>query len=303
MKKSVKVTLIVAAALVGLGLCLSAAGFAMGGRFSDLRNLRFDPATGAWEQASTPTPTETLYTGSDYILPEGTDITALDIDWISGEVEILVTDDSDILVREQPDRETSRSYAMVVTDEGGVLRVRYTSAEFLSLTDLPGKKLTVRLPRAVAENLTEVRLNSVSADFDVAALTVGETFSFASTSGDLETGPITAKNAAAKLSTVSGKIELDGSFHQITGESTSGDYALALRSCPETLELVAVSGSVELKLPDSMDFQLDYSTVSGDLESEVALQHKDGLYCRGTAAGCAITIVTTSGDLDMERLS
>ena len=63
MKKSVKVTLIVAAALVGLGLCLSAAGFAMGGRFSDLRSLRLDPATGAWEQAETPTPTEALYTG------------------------------------------------------------------------------------------------------------------------------------------------------------------------------------------------------------------------------------------------
>mgnify|MGYP000004308713 CR=1 FL=1 len=31
MKKSVKVTLIVAAALVGLGLCLAVAGFALGG--------------------------------------------------------------------------------------------------------------------------------------------------------------------------------------------------------------------------------------------------------------------------------
>ena len=35
MKKSVKVTLIVAAVLVGLGLCLAVAGLAMGGRFSD----------------------------------------------------------------------------------------------------------------------------------------------------------------------------------------------------------------------------------------------------------------------------
>ena len=50
MKKSVKVTLIVAAVLVGLGLCLAVAGLAMGGRFSDLRNLHLDPATGQWEQ-------------------------------------------------------------------------------------------------------------------------------------------------------------------------------------------------------------------------------------------------------------
>ena len=47
MKKSVKVTLIVAAALVGLGLCLAVAGLAMGGRFSDLRNLHLDRPMGA----------------------------------------------------------------------------------------------------------------------------------------------------------------------------------------------------------------------------------------------------------------
>ena len=60
---------------------------------------------------------------------------------------------------------------MVVTEQDGVLKVRYAADEFLTLPDLPPKKLVVRLPRAVAENLTEVQLNSVSADFDVAALT------------------------------------------------------------------------------------------------------------------------------------
>ena len=79
MKKSVKITLIVAAALVGLGLCLSAAGFAMGGRFSELKDLHLDPATGKWEQQSTREPTENLYAGGDYI-SDKTDITILDID-------------------------------------------------------------------------------------------------------------------------------------------------------------------------------------------------------------------------------
>lgn len=296
MKKSVKVTLIVAAALVGLGLCLSAAGFAMGGRFSDLRSLRLDPATGAWEQAETPTPTEALYTGSDYILPEGTEITALDIDWISGEVEILVTSDSDILVREQPEHETSYSYAMVVTEQDGVLKVRYAEDAFLTLPDLPAKKLTVQLPRAVAEHLTEVQLNSVSADFDVAALTVKETLTFDSVSGDLETDPITADSA--ELTTVSGKIDLDGSFRQVTGGSTSGEVDLTLRKCPDRIELNTVSGNVDLELPRNAGFTLDYSTVSGDLESDFPLTA--GGTC-GDGSG-SITIDTTSGDLKIEDL-
>ena len=96
MKKSVKVTLIVAAVLVGLGLCLAVAGLAMGGRFSDLRNLHLDPATGQWEQTEETRDRTGDYTGSDYYLPAGTSITALDIDWISGEAEILVTNDADI---------------------------------------------------------------------------------------------------------------------------------------------------------------------------------------------------------------
>lgn len=296
MKKTVKVTLIVAAALVGLGLCLSAAGFAMGGRFSDLRSLRLDPATGAWEQAETPTPTEALSTGSDYILPEGTEITALDIDWISGEVEILVTSDSDILVREQPEHETSYSYAMVVTEQDGVLKVRYAEDAFLTLPDLPAKKLTVQLPRAVAEHLTEVRLNSVSADFDVAALTVKETLTFDSVSGDLETDFLTADSA--ELTTVSGKIDLDGSFRQVTGGSTSGEVDLTLRKCPDRIELNTVSGNVDLELPRNAGFTLDYSTVSGDLESDFPLT-TDGTCGDGSGS---ITINTTSGDLKIEDL-
>ena len=135
MKKSVKVTLIVAAALVGLGLCLAVAGLAMGGRFSDLRNLHLDPATGQWEQTEEKREQTGDYTGSDYYLPAGTSITALDIDWISGEAEILVTNDADILVREQPERGISASYAMVVTEQDGVL---YADMEKLTQLILDG---------------------------------------------------------------------------------------------------------------------------------------------------------------------
>lgn len=299
MKKSVKVTLIVAAALVGLGLCLTTVGFCMGGRFSDLRNMRLDPATGRWEQTEETRDQTGDYSGSDYILPEGTSITALDIDWTSGEAEILVTNDADILVREQPERGISASYAMVVTDTDGVLKVRYAEDEFLTLPNLPAKKLEVYLPRAVAENLTEVRLNSVSADFDVAALTVKEALIFDSVSGNLETDFITADRA--EVNTVSGKIDLDGSFRQVTGGSTSGEVDLALRKCPDRIELTTVSGDVELKLPQNAGFSLDYSTVSGDLESDLPLTtERNGGHICGDGSG-RITIDTTSGDLTIEK--
>ena len=301
MKKSVKVTLIVAAALVGLGLCLAIVGFCLGGRLSDLRDLHFDPASGQWEQTEETRDQTGDYSGSDYYLPAGTSITALDIDWISGEAEILVTDDTDILVREQSERGISASYAMVVTDEDGVLKVRYAEDEFLTLPNLPSKKLEVHLPRTIAESLTEVCLSSVSADFDVAALTVKNTLIFDSVSGDLETDAIAAENADVSLTSVSGKIELDGSFRQVTGESTSGEIDLTLRSSPEKLNLVTVSGDVELKLSRDAGFTLDYSTVSGDLECDFAAKRSgEKLICGD--GGCVISIATTSGDLDVEML-
>ena len=301
MKNSVKITLIVAAALVGLGLCLAAVGFCLGGRFSDLRDLRFDPATGQWEQVPAGKPTTDDYTGGDYV-SDKTDITVLDIDWVTGDVKILLTDDDTITVTEKVGYNGYNAHPMVVTDDNGVLRIRYAEETWLSAIDPPQKELTVYLPHAVAEGLTEVTLGSVSADFELDALTVRDAFSFSSTSGDLKTGVITADAAAAELSTVSGKLELDGSFLQLTGESTSGEIDLALRNSPEKLDLVTVSGDVELKLRGSTNFWLDYSTVSGDLESESDLQQRDGHYYRGLTMGCAMTITTTSGDLTIEEL-
>ena len=295
MKKSIKITLIVAAALVGLGLCLSVAGFAMGGRLSELRNMHLDPATGQWEQVNEAGNVVNDYTGGDYALPEGTDITALDIDWVSGEVEILVTSGSAVSVMERVERGTSPAYAMAVSEQDGVLKVRYVEDEFLTLPDLPSKKLVVHLPREVAENLTEVRLSSVSADFDVEALTFDDAFR------EEEIAFVKADTVA--VSTVSGKIELDGSFRRVTGGSTSGEIDLTLRSCPEKLNLTSVSGDIELELPEDAGFTLNHSTVSGGLSSELRLNWKwNDLYTYGDSDSSEFTVSTTSGDLDIKKI-
>lgn len=301
MKKSVKITLIVAAALVGLGLCLSAAGFAMGGRFSELKDLHLDPATGKWERQSTREPTENLYAGGDYI-SDKTDITILDIDWITGDVKVRLTNNDTITVEEMVSDNGYDAHPMVVTDDSGILKIRYADKAWMNAIDPPQKALTVYLPREVAENLTEVSFSSVSADFDVDPLTVREKFAFSSVSGDLKTDAITAENVNAEVSTVSGKIELDGSFLRVTGESTSGKIDVKLRNCPEKLNIVTVSGDVELELPDSTNFWLGYDTVSGEIDCEVPVQRDGEHYYRGLSMGCDISISTTSGDLKIERL-
>ena len=97
MKKSVKITLLVAAVLVGLGLCIAVVGALMGGRISDLRNTYYDGRE--WHHGDA---LDGSYTGGEIRVPAES-ITALSIDWVAGDVKIMVTDGEEIVVTEHAD--------------------------------------------------------------------------------------------------------------------------------------------------------------------------------------------------------
>lgn len=293
MKKSVKITLIVAAVLVGLGLCIAVVGALMGGRISDLRNTYYDGRE--WHHGDA---LDGSYTGGEIRVPaEG--ITALDIDWVAGDVKIMVTDGEEIVVTEHVDRGIPAEYALLL-EADDTLRIRYSNDVWG--IDMPEKDLTVLLPRTVAENLTAVDLSGVSADFAVDRLTVRDAFSFDTTSGKLKTEVLTATGAKADVNSVSGDIELDGSFREVKAGSTSGEIDLKLCNGPAAVEVSTVSGEVDVELPAGTGFTLDYSTVSGELEYDFPLtKSKDGKYVCGDGA-CRIEVGTTSGSLSVERL-
>ena len=293
MKKSVKITLIVAAVLVGLGLCIAVVGVLMGGRISDLRNTYYDGRE--WHHGDA---LDGSYTGGEIRVP-AEDITALDIDWVAGDVKIMVTDGEEIVVTEHVDRGIPTEYALCVETDN-TLRIRYSNDVWG--IDMPEKDLTVLLPRTVAENLTAVDLSGVSADFAVGKLTVRDAFSFDTTSGKLEMQSMNAPQAKATVSSVSGKVELDGSFREVKAGSTSGEIDLMLRNAPAAVEVSTVSGEVDVELPAGTGFTLDYSTVSGELECDFPLTKSvDGKYVCGDGA-CRMEIGTTSGSLSVERL-
>ena len=293
MKKSVKITLLVAAVLVGLGLCIAVAGVLMGGRISDLRNTYYDGRE--WHHGDA---LDGSYTGGEIRVPAES-ITALSIDWVAGDVKIMVTDGEEIVVTEHVDRGIPEEYALCV-EADNTLRIRYSNDVWG--IDMPEKDLTVLLPRTVAENLTAVDLSGVSADFAVGKLTVRDAFSFDTTSGKLEMQSMNAPQAKATVSSVSGNVELDGSFREVKAGSTSGEIDLMLRNAPAAVEVSTVSGEVDVELPAGTGFTLDYSTVSGELECDFPLTKSvDGKYVCGDGA-CRMEVGTTSGSLSVERL-
>ena len=293
MKKSVKITLLVAAVLVGLGLCIAVVGVLMGGRISDLRNTYYDGRE--WHHGDA---LDGSYTGGEIRVPAES-ITALSIDWVAGDVKIMVTDGEEIVVTEHVDRGIPAEYALLL-EADNTLRIRYSNDVWG--IDMPEKDLTVLLPRTVAENLTAVDLSGVSADFAVGKLTVRDAFSFDTTSGKLEMQSMNAPQAKATVSSVSGNVELDGSFREVKAGSTSGEIDLMLRNAPAAVEVSTVSGEVDVELPAGTGFTLDYSTVSGELECDFPLTKSvDGKYVCGDGA-CRMEIGTTSGSLSVERL-
>ena len=293
MKKSVKITLLVAAVLVGLGLCIAVVGVLMGGRISDLRNTYYDGRE--WHHGDA---LDGSYTGGEIRVPAES-ITALSIDWVAGDVKIMVTDGEEIVVTEHVDRGIPAEYALLL-EADNTLRIRYSNDVWGN--DMPTKDLTVCLPRTVAENLTAVDLSGVSADFAVGKLTVRDAFSFDTTSGKLEMQSMNAPQAKATVSSVSGNVELDGSFREVKAGSTSGEIDLMLRNAPAAVEVSTVSGEVDVELPAGTGFTLDYSTVSGELECDFPLtKSADGKYACGDGA-CRIEVGTTSGSLSVERL-
>lgn len=293
MKKSVKITLLVAAVLVGLGMCIAVVGVLMGGRISDLRNTYYDGRE--WHHGDA---LDGSYTGGEIRVPAES-ITALSIDWVAGDVKIMVTDGEEIVVTEHADRGIPAEYALLL-EADNTLRIRYSNDVWG--IDMPEKDLTVLLPRTVAENLTAVDLSGVSADFAVGKLTVRDAFSFDTTSGKLEMQSMNAPQAKATVSSVSGNVELDGSFREVKAGSTSGEIDLMLRNAPAAVEVSTVSGEVDAELPAGTGFTLDYSTVSGELECDFPLtKSADGKYACGDGA-CRIEVGTTSGSLSVERL-
>jgi hypothetical protein len=165
---------------------------------------------------------------------------------------------------------------------------------------------------AVSTTSGEVQLNDVAGKLDVGSI-----------SGDikLENGNVNG----ATVNTTSGEVELDGVSGALKVTSVSGDIKireahagrLDLSTTSGEIQyqgdlarasasvVNSISGDVRLRLPESSSFRLDASTVSGDISSEFELSEaQQARWSLGGVAGdgsAALTIGTTSGDIQVER--
>lgn len=109
---------------------------------------------------------------------------------------------------------------------------------------------------------------------------------------------VTGVTGEQELSTVTGRVEVNGSERQLSVSSVDGEVVLAPKKVMTT-SVSTVSGDVRLKLPAKADAKLEFSSVGGSFNgSSVALGSKEKTYGAGSQE---VSISTVGGALTVQE--
>ena len=253
---------------------------------------------------------------------------------VNGDVDIFLDDDPNADIVLDGDVE---SLEASVSDDG-VLSIRQgntAASSFFFLRGLAAVDVRLTLPRRFWDFL-QISTSSGDVDVDI-DLEVGQlsvrtasgdlrlndlTFQdliFKTASGDLDTGGLEGRNVqienasgdiqltgcfdSLQARTASGDIQVEGSAREVRCHTASGDLEVTLDQVPEALELTSKSGDCEIAMPDGEGFTLQFSTVSGELESDFQLvgpigrRSGEAIYLDG--GGRVFKMSSISGDLSL----
>ncbi len=190
-------------------------------------------------------------------------VSTLDIEWISGSVELVGHNGSGFYTAEESELPIGGDHEMRIWFDGGILRIR-PSASGIKKDKIPEKKLTVYIPM---ENL--LSFNDVDIDTDSANITIDQIgagfFEINTLSGNVSLGHF-GNSRDVKISTVSGSIEYThtlGKSESTSVNTSSGTVRIGESKPSDVLNINSASGSIELTLPENSGFTLEAVTVSG----------------------------------------
>ena len=225
--------------------------------------------------------------GSEQVMA---DIDEIEIHWLSGSVYLVESETDGVTFQEDYTGDVD-DYRLRYAVEDGKLVIQPCRSRTFGSMDLPKKTLTVFLPKT--RTLDAVTVETVSADVELHG---GQTsdLSVTTTSGEIIGPGIRA--GEYDLSTVSGGVRLPSlpaAGSSIDCDTVSGYMSLGCEACPADVDFDSVSGSLTLTLPAGSQYTLAFDSVSGRIITTN--------FTPGTAAPCAISAETVSGDLEIRN--
>lgn len=265
------------------------------------------------------------------------DLKGLDVQLVNGDVAVRLADDPEVKdITLDGDLE---NLEIRVSDDG-ILSVRQGNtavSSFFFFRGLAAADLEVTLPKRFWDF---VQISTVNGDVKIdAGLEVGQLsvktssgdaefrdadcqeLIFRSASGDLyakgicsrtviaETASgdidLTGRFASVKCSAASGDLNLTGHAQEIKCSSASGDVEADLFEVPQSLDVSSKSGDCEIYIPGGEGFTLQFSTVSGEVDTDFQLVGPIGktsgeaIYLDG--GGRLFHISSISGDIELRQ--
>ena len=205
----------------------------------------------------------------------------LDIDWVTGKVNIAYHKGSSIEIGEKSNKPISKDLQMRWYLDGDTLRIRYAKAGF-RLNSSQQKDLTVTLPEGTV--FGDVNISATSATLNIPDL----------------------QAEFLKLDVTSGIIFATANAKEITCNATSGKIDLLMEDA-ETIKAHAASGTIILTA-DASD-KMDVSTTSGSIRitmKKAGTVHADSTSGDITAELGDVKkakIESTSGDVQVKAAS
>lgn len=242
---------------------------------------------------------QTAYTPDAGYSVGGTHITQLngfrsiDIEWVSGQVNVELYDDAGIELSETLADGSAVSVPMEwrVNEDDGELDIR-SQPELLSRSE--EKILTVKLPRSMV--LYELDINAVSAGVSV-DLTDEDTLTLSELDVTSVSGAISVYAANAgeiSLSTTSGGISGSIRTQKLETDGVSGSIDLTLDTTPAELEAETTSGNITMQLRNlstlPSPLPVEFKTTSGKLSGDVTFT---------TVKDAAWNFQTVSGNVEL----
>ncbi len=265
------------------------------------------------------------------------DLKSVDIQLVNGDVTINLDSDPDADVRLEGDTD---ALEVRVDGSAGVLSIRQgntASSRFFFYRGLARADVELTLPQRFWDLL---QISTTSGDVDIGdgleagklaiKTTSGDAsfggvkcseISFHSASGDLEcdgtAGEVYAESSSGDLTlegvfgsvragTASGDVELSGSIHTLRCSSASGDVTVETDVPPDQLDISSKSGDCDVTMPGGQGFTLQFSTVSGDLDTDFPLvgpvgsRSGEAMYLDG--GGKTFHISSVSGDISLHQM-
>lgn len=217
----------------------------------------------------------------------------LEIDWISGQVNIDYHAGSGISLSETANRNTSEDEKLRWWLDGKTLRIQFAAPKLFSFNNLQ-KTLTVSLPENIV--FKSVSIGTTSGNISVPAMTADE-LRFDTTSGDVN-AVITAKNLNASSTSGDMEIRQDSDIRSAILGSTSGNITLSAVSA-ENVDMKSTSGNLSLTLSGDVK-KLHLDSTSGAILADLASADKAEF--DSTSGNMNVTLQSFS-DLDLDATS